>query len=118
MSWEALDNIADTKDIDKAVSTGKRLPTEKLRANSINSKEAHNLFINNLDALGLAKYLTEDNPNNMINSKRLKEIKSYVKKNKSLKTKYDIVMKVLSIRNDIDTYTEHTNSNIIDGLAL
>ena len=109
--------LGDT--VHKAVAKGLREPTEQIRAKSIASADKHSMAINAMDAEAISRYLTHDNPNDMIDGKRMREVKRACKENTRLKASYKIAIKNLVETNDIDRSEDiDTTSNVIDGFAL
>jgi len=103
----------------RAVAKGLRLPTEQIKKQAIASKDKHAMSINSLDAEGIARYLTHDNPNDMVDAKRMREIKRACKENPRLKKSYKIAIRNLVDANDIDRSEDiDTTSNVFDGMAI
>ena len=94
-----------------------RQSTEELRVEATASKDAHSLEVNSMGAVDIAKYLTHNVEDDMIDPKRMAEVKRYARKNPALLKAFKVAMSVLAETTEIDEAPK-VRDNIIDGLAL
>lgn len=94
--------------------------TSKLRAEAQASKESHFIHLGNMSAVDVAKYVTDDIPTNMLDRKKVNELKTYIKQNPTspLKHQFEVAMSVLCETNEFDDVEMYRNKNIIDGMAM
>ncbi len=102
------------------VSDGRRPPTEELRKQAVASSEAHSIELGNMGAVDIAKYVTDGVSTNMLNRKKVAELKRYIKRHPrdlNFKENFKVAMSVLAESNEFDDYS-NTHTNVIDGMAL
>jgi len=122
MSFLGDDNksLAPASEHKSSVAKGLRLPTEQIREQSIANKDTHKIAINSMTALDIAQYVTYDKEDDMIDYKRLREIKRACKDNDKLKARFKIAMQALAHNNEIDKDGAEVDSyrGVVDGLSL
>jgi len=122
-----LKNIGDVDGLEPSTDTPSDEPPtnaagvliSELRADSIATKAAHRIALDKLDAVGIARYITNNVEDDMIDPKRLREIKILARKNPRLMLAFKIAMNVLRDSNEIDENdSPYGKSNVIDGMAM